>query len=51
MYGNYVCERCGTEVDPNELHNGICDDCLAEEKEKEQQTQCECEKEKQNKKQ
>lgn len=49
MYGHYICSICGAEVDPNELHNGICDDCLAEEKEREQQIQCE--KEKQNKKQ
>lgn len=33
MYGHYVCSICGAEVDPNELHNGICDDCLEKERE------------------
>lgn len=27
MYGKYKCKKCGCEVDPSELHNGICDEC------------------------
>lgn len=31
----YKCNRCGANVDTNELHNGICDDCIEEMKQKE----------------
>ena len=31
MFGRYICEKCGAECDPNEIHNGICDDCREEE--------------------
>lgn len=33
MFGRYICEKCGAECDPNEIHNGICDDCRDADKE------------------
>lgn len=28
----YECSRCGCRCDAGELHGGVCDDCLEEEK-------------------
>ncbi len=29
---NYRCRECGGNCDAGELHNGVCEDCISEEK-------------------